>query len=377
MKSSIANNLVSSFGTDIELPKAFNLNISAFEQMLNINKLTNSYKLYWFSAIFDEVRKKEVEISFKKIVFLMVTKCWYSIVSYRLNLGYMDNLNDLVSYLYERYHLKMDISKDQLFYFLENLEDKEFEARVVDFFRYVPYRLISPFYPQIRGIDDHLKNKKIEELSMTSDDAIYRIDSRAKKIIVNQNWFDYIYQNQIIISGWYYYKLIYFLQKRNPSIPSIPFKLDAPYERSLNNARKFWAIILKKTSISDIYSSYPLVTSDFSIDHFIPWRFVLHDQLWNLIPTFKTINSEKKDQLPKIEVYLEKFCQLQYLALKIAMDINIEMRLLEDYFEINRDIMITRNLNRNAFIKNLKEHLIPLYQLAYNQGFPVWEYSSK
>ncbi|MDU1032741.1 HNH endonuclease domain-containing protein [Clostridium sp.] len=27
------------------------------------------------------------------------------------------------------------------------------------------------------------------------------------------------------------------------------------------------------------------------MDHFIPWSFAFHDQMWNLVPTFNNINS--------------------------------------------------------------------------------------
>jgi hypothetical protein len=36
------------------------------------------------------------------------------------------------------------------------------------------------------------------------------------------------------------------------------------------------------TSISDIYTGLPVNESYMSLDHFIPWSFVLHDRLWNL-----------------------------------------------------------------------------------------------
>lgn len=37
---------------------------------------------------------------------------------------------------------------------------------------------------------------------------------------------------------------------------------------------------------------------EISIDHYVTWSFVLHDELWNLIPTFKNINSYKGNNIP-------------------------------------------------------------------------------
>lgn len=358
--------------TQMKLPESTNLDISAFEQMLNLKSLTNSYKLYWFAAVFDEIRKGNVEISFKKIVLMMITNCWYSAVSYRLNLGPMDKLNELVSYISNRYQILMDIPRHELFSFLENRRDSELEERIAYFFRYVPFRLISPFYPELKGLSDHLKNKKIEELSRVSDKSIYQIHSQEKKIIVNRNWFEYIYKNQVIISGWYHYKLIFFLQKRNPNIPAIPFKLEAPQKRNLNTAKTFWSEIIKLKPISDIYTNRPITLDDLSIDHFIPWSFVLHDRLWNLVPTFKAINSSKNDRLPQLELYLDKFCGLQYFALQTALEHNLSRKLLDDYTDISRYNTLSRDIKKDMFVQNLKESLVPLYQLAHNQGYLVW-----
>lgn len=58
----------------MKLPESETLNIPAFEQMLSLKSLTNSYKLYWFAAVFDEIRKGNDEMSFKKIVLTMITK---------------------------------------------------------------------------------------------------------------------------------------------------------------------------------------------------------------------------------------------------------------------------------------------------------------
>lgn len=56
----------------------------------------------------------------------------------------------------------------------------------------------------------------------------------------------------------------------------------------LLRARRFWksvreVFILRgiSTFFQDIYKAERL-DADFSIDHFLPWSFVAHDQLWNL-----------------------------------------------------------------------------------------------
>ena len=38
--------------------------------------------------------------------------------------------------------------------------------------------------------------------------------------------------------------------------------------------------------------------SDWAIDHFLPWSFVLDDKLWNLVPSCRGCNSDKSDSIP-------------------------------------------------------------------------------
>lgn len=151
------------------------------------------------------------------------------------------------------------------------------------------------------------------------------------------------------------------------------FKLEAPQKRDLKDAKTFWSRIIKFTPIVDIYTNRPVSLDDFSIDHFIPWSFVLHDQLWNLAPTPKAINSSKSDKLPQLDLYLDKFCNLHYHAFKTALTKQFSTKLLEDYIEISGEMIFSRDIRNEVFVNNLRDNLIPLHQLAFNQGFPVWE----
>jgi hypothetical protein len=206
-----------------------------------------------------------------------------------------------------------------------------------------------------------------------------------KAIFINDCWFEYIYKNQNIVSGWLKYKLIYYLQKKNPNVPAIPFKLSAPYQRDLILAKKFWNEVKKQLILYDIYTDMPLTKDSFqkygelSIDHFIPWSFVLHDELWNLIPTFKNINSSKGNKLPKLDLYLDKFCDAQYIAFSLVGKMKISKGFLEDYLTINKKLDLHKLSKTNGdvpkaeFIGSLKSTITPLFQIAYNQGYVLWQ----
>ena len=75
-------------------------------------------------------------------------------------------------------------------------------------------------------------------------------------------------------------------------------------------------MITDKEFIDDNYKLYGVL----SLDHFIPWSFVLHDQMWNLVLTFKNINSKKSDNLLDYDTYIDKFRNIQYEAFEFVVN---------------------------------------------------------
>ncbi|GAB6100180.1 HNH endonuclease domain-containing protein [Halanaerocella petrolearia] len=356
----------------MKLPMASSLNIQAFENMLTLKRITNSYKLYWFTSILDGIKKGQQEFGFQNLALKMVTKSWYSIVEYKLNFGSQDKLGKLVLDIYNSYDLSKDIKESDLFDFLQYIiaKNEEIKERVNKLCKFVPYRLLSPFYFEIVGVKDYKKNKLIEKLSNQDNKAIYQIQDQ--KIIINQNWFNYIYKNQTIVEGWLKYKLIYFLQKRNPNVPAIPFKLSAPQKRNLRKAKKYWGNVLDIVSFEDIYTEKEIDSeTNISLDHFIPWSFVLHDELWNLVPTFKKINSKKNDKLPDLDLLLDDFCEVQYKGFKIGLEYGFSRKAMEDYLNLKQSISLSKEIKKEYFVSALRNTIKPLYQIAKNQGFMV------
>ena len=371
----------------LSLPQESSIDIKLLEQMLEDNLVT-SYKLFWFKGIFKEIINGNTELSFRRIVCRMITEAWYPLTQYHLNFGALDKLYDLCMLIHKKHQVESSISEDKLLDFLEDLEDKEIEKAIRNLYNMVPYRLLAPFFAgEFKGVPDHRRNKRIAQLSNSRADVFYKINDKDKTISINQSWYQYIYKNQSIVYGWMSYKLIYFLQRRNPNVPAIPFKLAAPQERNLTQARRFWSEVGQVIPIYDIYTSKELAGSNFkdhgelSIDHFIPWSFVLHDELWNLVPTFKSVNSSKSNKLPNLENYMGKFCDLQYHAFQVARKNKKLRRSLEDYLTINKNMDINALLHnevpREYFIGSIKATIKPLFQIAYNQGYGLWHEDKK
>jgi hypothetical protein len=352
------------------LPISSKVDVATFSQTLSNRYLMNSYKLYWFAGILEEIKQGNNVISFKKLIARMVSKSWYSLLKFKLHFGYQDRLYVLVDYI-QRISLLSDIAKDsEILNFIDNSNDSNLNQQIRNFYRFVPYRFISPFYyKELKNVQEKSKNSRLENLSKALP-RFYVI--RNESIEIEEKWFEYIYLNQTIIEGWLNLRLITFLQKRNPNVPAISTKLYPPSHRSLGNAARFWSAIQKRISIHNIYTKEKLEENIFSIDHFIPWSFVMHDKLWNLVPVSKSINSVKSDRIPKLNKYLNDFCALQYNAFITALDIGLSKKMIEDYLLLG-EVELKKDFPKELFVKSLHDVIIPLHQLAINQGFQVWE----
>lgn len=365
------------------------------ERMLNKANMVTSYKVYWLKGIISEIIESGGNIqvlSFDRIVCRMIVEAWYPLIQYKLNFGIQDQLGKVVNYLNNTYDYGPEIKKNFLMnelYYSEILKsDKIFQKMKKNFYYMVPYRLINPFFEQeTKGIKDQKKNRLISELAQDNDECMYRIDHENKRIVLSRLWVDYIMENQSVIIGWLQFKLIGYLQNKNLSVPNIIMKLEPPAKRNLQKATKYWKKVNQHKPIRDIYTSKPMAADNylehggFSIDHFVPWSFVLHDELWNLLPTFKHVNSIKSDRLPKLEKYLESYCHIHYEAFEFMKRSGKHKKHMEDYLSIGGRLGSMEILNpdiqvgEEAFVDSMKSAIMPVYQIAYNQGFEVWEYN--
>lgn len=202
------------------------------------SSMTNSYKIYWFNSVFEEIVRGKRHISFKEVTVGMIVSAWYPIMTYRLNFGKQDKLEKIILKINNEYIEDRAIRKYDLYKYLIESEDNNLNKLISYFYTYVPYRLLTSFYEQeLRGLKDALKNSKIEELCKFDETSLYKISTEKKEIYINDKWFNYIYENQNIIRGWIKYNLLDFIQARNPNVPAIIYKLESPIERNLSSAQ--------------------------------------------------------------------------------------------------------------------------------------------
>ena len=191
---------------------------------------------------------------------------------------------------------------------------------------------------------------------------------------------EYLQSNLGILIGWTDFNLITYLQRRNPTVPGISNKIYPPQERKLTAATNYWKHIIQVSDVRDIYSGESLVTQGLSIDHFVPWSYVASDELWNLIPTAKSINSSKSNNLPDWDTYFGKLAHAEYEAYLLTGKDERASVLFEKCARENlnnedvRYRLYLQGQTEQHFTNQLEELLLPIYESARNMGFRKWTY---
>lgn len=117
-----------------------------------------------------------------------------------------------------------------------------------------------------------------------------------------------IQDNTVNILGWIQYEKVKWLQNNNPEVPGLIYKL-APMDEKM---RKLWEGILDVKDIRDVFTGKRILKKNYDVDHFIPWSFVMNDELWNLMPMDSSLNSSKSNKLPKWNPFFAIFAENHY-----------------------------------------------------------------
>lgn len=363
------------------LPEEENLEIAYLSHLFD--KMSESYKIFWFQAIVNGVARGQAVFTYEELLDEMVADAWYMVSEYRLNLGPSDNLEALVCYVREISGMKSSEKREEILDYLRRSKDKELRKKKRTLCLHVPYRLQAPFMESVRGKEWNVPERKLVEKINLEERLIYyflEIDGLQSKIEVVKEWREYIRRNQEILRGWIQCHLIQYLQRRNPNVPGISNKLCPPKKRKLEPVIRYWRLISQIMPVRDIYKNEVLGAKDITIDHFVPWSYVAHDELWNLSPTTRNANSKKSNRLPVWDVYFPRLCELEYLSYQARWKFNE----VQEEFErcrrehINSDEVWMKlyrgGLTKEMFCQNLEEILLPVYQSAHNMGFGEWEY---
>lgn len=364
----------------MQLPESEYLDIQHFSRLFD--NMSESYKIFWFQAIVDLVLAGKERMSYNDLLNQMIISAWYMVSEYHLNLGPSDTLEGLVDYVYESSGLKSNEKQEKVLSYLEQFENKEFKKKKNTLSYHVPYRLQAPFMPSMKGTAWNLPKSELASCINQEKHLIYYFESikgLKSEIHIQREWINYITKNQEIIKGWIQFNLILYLQKRNPSVPGIANKLYPPQERKMERVKKYWKAIVMVNPTHDIYGDEEMSQNNLSIDHFVPWSYVAHDELWNLHPTTRSINSSKSNYLPEWDSYFPKLCSIQYQAYQTVWQyeqVHKEFeKCLKEHVN-NLDVQVKlycQGLSQELFANRLEEIIYPVYHAAQNMGFGSWK----
>jgi len=338
----------------MRLPQDHNVNVSLLSSVFRNTSAT--YKYYWFLSIIECIEEGKDEIEKRELFARMIANAWYTVNYFHISFGKQDKIQEAVERIKAIEGFALDEKKQILLKALLTSSNKEIVKQLKHFNANVLYKFLSPW------LGTH-SEKEMYRMSQENWNlppyALY-----SDRILIQPAWIDYFKKNSGLLKDFCFWNLTLFLQIRNPNVPNITSKLMRPEKRSslAQHKKNFWDIVIQETgSIQCIYTDKKLNIGEYAVEHFIPFQFLSHDLMWNLIPADGGFNSSKSDKLPPLDTYFNDFYHLQQEAVKIIKIQDPKNKFLEDYLNFFHDL----NLSKEKY----REHIEPLITIAHNNGF--------
>lgn len=370
------------------------LDIEGFSKMMN--SPSYCYKFYWLEAIIQLISANKTEATYDEIINKMISNAWYPVLEYHIHLSGIygegiikDNLEKAVLRLQKLSQLANNASGVEIINKLKEFsEDKELRDYKTELTKNVPYKSLSGFAN--RGTEKIDLNSSAGRMmayyNRLSQSEIllpytFNDDNGLKRVITfNDSWIQMIRDNTVNILGWIQLEKVKWLQNNNPEVPGLVYKLAPADEkmRKLSNARKLWDAVLEIAPIADVFKDEPIDADKYDLDHFIPWSFVMNDELWNLMPMDSSWNSKKSNKLPKWDLFFDRFADNQFILYELLYEKPGIHKLYEACYRDNlHSIWANQELyrkgnSREEFHIILDKNMRPVYDSARRQGYEVW-----
>ncbi|MET3981134.1 hypothetical protein ABIB62_003789 [Mucilaginibacter sp. UYP25] len=325
----------------------------------SFNNTSATYKFYWFLSILEKVEAGITTIGKRDLFISMVAHSWFTVNYFHISLGKQDQLQKAVERIKLLEGLTIDANRFNIISRLSNTTHKETNRELQYFNGEVPHRFLSPWF---KADNSSLAYTLSQSFTNNCLYALYR-----DQIEINPAWVTYLQRNARLLKDFCYWNLAMYLQSKNPNVPDIPNKLlKLPFRKGLVEQRKkYWDIVIKELgSVDCIYTNRPLYIGNYAVEHFVPYAFVSHDLIWNLIPADKSYNSTKSEKLPNLESHFTPFFQLQKKAVEVISHKLPNSKFLQDYLTIFPDLTTTY-FNKEKFFEQIQ----PLVTIASNNGF--------
>ncbi|MGN0414176.1 MAG: HNH endonuclease domain-containing protein [Agathobacter sp.] len=371
------------------------LDIEGFSQMMK--DPSYCYKFYWLEAIVQLISEGVKETTFDEVIDEMICNAWYSVREFHIHLSGMqadgqvrDGLERAVLRLTELSDLPANASKVEIKNAIKEY-NQELKSAKEQLTNMVPYRALAGFFRKTDSVAEWNSVRRmtayIEQVNQEVVLLPYTLgeSSKLKKQIYFQpSWMDMIQDNTVSILGWIQYEKVKWLQNNNPEVPGLVYKLTPMDEkiRKLNHVRKLWEGVLELREVRDVFTGEPVVSGQYDVDHFIPWSFVMNDELWNLMPMDSALNSSKSNKLPKWDPFFARFSANQYQLYDLIYEKVGIYKLFEACYRDNlHSIWAGQELYRKGnsqeeFNNILQKNMRPIYDSARRQGYEIWNVSS-
>ena len=353
------------------MPLPFQQNLPVNLLAACFNKTSATYKHYWFLSILQAVETGNFTIAKRDLFAGMIANAWYTINYFHVSFGKQDKLQRAIEAIKITEAITIDEKKDRIMSILTHTSKRESISHLDYFNTQVPHWFLSPWFPRNQEeTDSQQKSRIYTESKLPESNSLYALYE--DEIVINPEWRDYLTTNIRLLKDFCYWNLVMYLQAKNPNVPDIPNKLIKPAVRAslTKQRREYWDIVFNELgTINCIYTGKELIKEDYAVEHFIPYNFVSHDLIWNLIPADKSFNSTKSDKLPSLEKYFNPFFDLQQTAIQIVKDKNPKNKLLEDYLTIFSDLDGLSGLSNQFTKERFRERIQPLITIAANNGF--------
>lgn len=367
------------------------LDIEGFSHMMK--DPSYCYKFYWLEAIVQLIAEGVTETTFNAVIDEMICNAWYSVREFHIHLSGMqadgqvrDGLERAVLRLSELSSLPANVSKVEIKNAIKEYAS-ELKSAKEQLTNMVPYRALAGFFDKadesvdwgsVRRVTAYIEriNREVVLLPYTLGNG----SKLNKEIYFQPSWIKMIQDNTVAILGWIQYEKVKWLQNNNPEVPGLVYKL-APMDekmRKLGNVRKLWEAVLDVSPVKDVFTEQNIVSRKYDVDHFIPWSFVMNDELWNLMPMDSSLNSSKSNRLPKWNPFFERFAANQYLLYGFIHEKAGIYKLFENCYRDNlHSIWAGQELYRKGnskteFINILLKNMQPVYDSARRQGYEIW-----
>lgn len=367
------------------------LDVESFSLMMK--NPSYCYKFYWLEAIVHLISEGIEETTFDAIIDEMICNAWYSVREFHIHLSGMlsdgqvrDGLERAVLRLTELSDLPANASKVEIRNAIteHNAELREFKEQLTHM---VPYRALAGFFNKSEEAADWGSVRRmtayIEKMNRDTVLLPYTLGTESKlnkKVYFQNAWVEMIQDQTVAILGWIQYEKVKWLQNNNPEVPGLIHKL-APMDekmRKLDKVRKLWEGILEISEVRDVFTDKPVVPKQYEVDHFIPWSFVMNDELWNLMPMDSSLNASKGNRLPKWEPFFGRFARNQFMMYGLIHEKEGIRRLYEACYRDNlHSLWAGQELYRKGnseteFCNILQKNMQMLYDSAKRQGYEVW-----